>query len=96
MEKNVHRYVLEGLELEIPLKLAKNTNTYIEDCSELINHPKYTPSGHPVILTHYEPCELFAGEISDCADCGFFKSADAVHFTLIGICTHQSKRRQEK
>ncbi len=94
MDTNVHHYDLEGLAIDIPLKKRKDTCGYIEDCSDLIDNPKYTPLGHPVILTNNEACELFEKEFEDCADCKFFQKAKTEHFTLIGICTHQSQRKQ--
>ncbi len=94
MEKKVHHYNLEGLEINLPIKKRKGECGYIEDYSDLIDNPRHTPLGHPVILTNNEACELFEEEFGDCADCEFFKKAEASHFTLIGICTHQSKKRQ--
>ncbi len=94
MEKIVHWYNLDGLELKIPLKKRRGEQGYIEDYSDLIDNPRYTPLGNPVIFTHSEPCEVSQGNFSDCADCEFFKKANVEHFTLLGICTHESKAKQ--
>ncbi len=91
MEKKFHCYNLEGLELKIPLKKREGDLGYIEDIGDLIDNPKYTPLGHPVILTFFDPCELFEGQFEDCVDCAFFKGIQTDHFSNIGICTHESK-----
>ncbi len=92
MENKIHKYILDGLELTIPLKARKGEDGFIEDYSDLIDHPLHTPSGHPIIFTYNEPCEEFAGQITDCVDCPYFQKPTTIHFTLIGICTHEAMK----
>ncbi len=89
MEKISHRYNFDGLEIEVPLKKRDGENGYIEDYSNIIDYPQFSPLGHPVILSFYEPCRFFKGQFEDCSDCPHFKRAEANHFTLLGICTNE-------
>ncbi len=89
MEKESHQYIFDGLKIEVPLKKRDGEDGYIEDYSKLIDYPQFTPSGHPVILSFYEPCGVFKGQFEDCSDCPYFKRAEANHFTLLGICTNE-------
>ncbi len=92
MEKKFHYYNLEGLELKIPLKKREGDLGYIEDISDLIDNPKYTPLGHPVIFTFFDPCKPFEGQFDECIDCQYFKKAQTEHFSNLGICIHEAMK----
>ncbi len=102
MEKEFHRYNLEGLELKIPLRKRKGRTDYSENLNDLFDNPKVTPLGHRVIVSwdwvceHFKKlpsCEAKDPKSCECSDCEYFARAESEtgFETQIGICTHEFK-----
>lgn len=89
----VREYRLDGAVLKIPLSYDKQTDMYIEDYRELIENPRYTPAGHPIMFAGEDACEYAKeatpGGCPDCGCCLFYQRAD--QHTWIGICKNENK-----
>lgn len=88
-------YHVEGATLTIPLQYDKKTGKYIEVYPDFLEHPVYTPEGHPIMLTLEDACAF--GEPKDAAegllDCGSCRFYRPFSNTLIGVCGHEKKRK---
>ncbi len=102
MEKQYRHYSIEGLEFDVPLRKLKGHTNFSECHDALISHTKYTPLGHPVILSWDWVCKFFDKLPSclednirrcECSDCKYFVRAEADQPTLIGICTKEEKKK---
>ncbi len=95
--EQIRTYYFEGLELKIPLLYDRQSNIYIEDYSHYLDHPTYTPQGHPVMFAGEDACshaeEQTPGGCPDCGSCRFYRRA-APH-TWIGVCGNERNRKQE-
>ena len=62
MEKTKN-YNVEGAVLTIPLRYDENAGRYMEVYPDFMEHPIYTPEGHPIMLTLEDACAF--GEQKD-------------------------------
>ena len=87
-------YQVEGATLTIPLQYDEKSGKYMEVYPDFLEHPIYTPEGHPIMLTLEDACAF--GEkkdanegLVDCGSCRFYRQ---VQSTLIGVCGCEKKR----
>ena len=93
MEKT-NRYDIEGVVLDIPLRLDEYSQKHLDDYSDFIEHPVCTPEGRPILLTIEDACPYaeMVDDDSTSIDCG-----SCIHFrqptgSLLGVC-HNEKMR---
>ncbi len=90
----IRRYELEGLILEIPLRLDERAGIYIEDYTEYIENKVRSPEGHPVMFSGEDACphaeEATPGGCPDCGSCRFYLRAG--EHTWIGLCKNINNR----
>ncbi|MCC8168239.1 MAG: hypothetical protein LIO37_02720 [Clostridiales bacterium] len=83
-------YILDDMELHVPLRIDINTGRAMEDYREWIENMIFTPSGRRVMFAGTDACphaeEAAPGGCPDCGSCRYYKRA-AEH-TWIGICMH--------
>ena len=85
------RYTIEGETVEIPLCWDERTQSLVEDYGSVIEHPIYTPSGQPILLTIEDACpqaDLEEGGV-DCGACRHFRPVPG---TLLGVCRNEKRR----
>ncbi len=95
--KQVKRYELDGMTLEIPVRFDEPSQMYIEDYRMYIEQTVYTPLGHPVMFAGEDACgyaeEESPGGCPDCGSCRFYERAG--EHTWIGICRSDRLRKEE-
>ncbi|MCD7892468.1 MAG: hypothetical protein LUG60_02080 [Erysipelotrichaceae bacterium] len=89
------KYIIDGMELNIPLYYDKQSGKYIENYEEWINNKIFTPLGHLILFAGEDACEYSLSiDNKDCLDCGSCKFYQrASEETWIGICTNKKERR---
>lgn len=84
------RYEVEGLIIDIPLRLDERSQKIMEEYPDFIENPLWTPAGHRVLFSGTDACPLAAeatpGGCPDCGSCRHFKRAGA--HTWFGVCTN--------
>ncbi len=74
MDRQIHRYELDGLLLEIPAYYDEKTDCYIEEYPDFENCPQWTPKGHMLRLTLDNTCPYaVAIDNERCMYCGPFR-----------------------
>lgn len=92
--ERIRRYEIEGETVEIPLRWDERTKTYVEDYSGMLEHPIYTPSGRPILLTIEDACP-HADMVDDdpgSIDCGSCRHYCQFSGSLLGICGNEKRR----
>lgn len=84
-------YEVDGLTLKIPLIYDKKADRYYQDFSEIIDHPKYTPHGVPILLGAEDACEYAEEGVRSCDGCIHY--APAMERALFGVCRNECKRK---
>ena len=89
------RYTIEGETVEIPLCWDERTQSLVEDYGSVIEHPIYTPSGQPILLTIEDACPRADMVDDDPAsiDCGSCRHYRQFPGSLLGVCGHMAMRR---
>ncbi len=94
--ERIRTYELEGLVLNVPLRYDKQSERYIEDYSELIENPRFTLLGSPIMFAGEDACalaeEATPGGCPDCGSCRFYERAG--DRSWIGLCKHEKKTQQ--
>ena len=86
------RHNIEGAILEVPLVYDRQTDQFIEEYSDLIEEPVYTPAGERVLLTIEDACpygQQNPDGMGDCGSCVYYRQAPG---TLLGVCGNQNMR----
>ena len=88
-------YQVEGATLTIPLQYDEKSGKYMEVYPDFLEHPIYTPEGHPIMLTLEDACAFgekkeVNEELVDCGSCRFYRQAPG---TWIGVCGREERRR---
>lgn len=94
MDRKANLYKIGSKYLEIPLIWDEYSQRYLEDYSDFIAHPVYTPEGCPILLTIEDAC-IYAEPAEDeteCIDCGSCRYYKQTSGTLLVVCNHEKKR----
>ena len=93
--KNVRRYNIEGVEIEIPLRYDKISGIYLEEYPDFTANPVYTPDNAPIMFTGEDACEYAeAASEEPCIDCGSCRFYRQFSDTLIGVCGNEKRRKK--
>ncbi|MCC8152233.1 MAG: hypothetical protein LIO96_12505 [Lachnospiraceae bacterium] len=91
-------YILDGMELHVPLRVDMQPGRPIEDYREWIENIVYTPSGYRVMFSGTDACihaeEVTPGGCPDCGSCRFYRRA--AEQTWIGMCVNVMNQRRDK
>ncbi len=50
-------YEIDGMKIEIPLEWDASLRRYLENYDELIDNPRCTPFGYPIIVIGQDACQ---------------------------------------
>ncbi|MCD8364605.1 MAG: hypothetical protein LUC83_02095 [Clostridiales bacterium] len=84
-------YILDGMELRVPLRTDRKPGRPTEDYREWIENTVYTPLGHRIMFSGTDACsyaeETTPGGCPDCGSCRFYRRAG--EHTWIGMCVYE-------
>ncbi len=84
-------YEIDGMQIQIPLRWDALAKKYLEMYDELIEYPKRTPLGYPIITVAEEACTQAPEGVSDCSSCPCYKPAG--DHTWFGTCRNEQNRK---
>ncbi len=83
-------YEIDGMTIEIPLRYDSLSRKYLEIYDELIDNPRRTPQGYPIVTVAEEACSCAPDGVKSCGGCPHYKTAGKK--TWFGTCRNNSNR----
>ncbi len=86
-------YEIDGMQIEIPLRWDTLAKKYLEVYDELIDNPKRTPLGYPIVTVMEEACSFAPDGVTGCRNCPNYQAAGK-RKTWFGSCRNEQNRIQ--
>ncbi len=86
-------YEIDGMQIEIPLRWDTLAEKHLEIYDELIDNPKRTHLGYPIITVMEEACSFAPDGVTGCRNCPNYQPAGK-RKTWFGSCRNEQNRIQ--